>query len=187
MEFVRSIKAVAPDFVVSLPRAGSSQSPNGGATNDLINHAWDASQKSLGLLDRLDVMQWGGGYLAHPAVGSAVGCSSSESWANEYAHATDKGWLPIKVDVPMSAITLGVAGSESASCIPNQARTVLQQGLGGFIVWFASVVDAATGNTAISYPVYDASLSGSHAQSSWAEALKMMAEADTSSGRLSFV
>lgn len=128
-------------------------------------------------------MQWGGGSLAHPAIGSALGCSSSASWVNEYAHATDKGWLPIKVDVPMSAIALGVAGSDSASCIPDQAKTVLQQGLGGFIVWFASVVDAATGKAAITYPVYDASLSDSRAQSSWAEALKMMAKPDTFSGR----
>jgi len=156
IEFVKAIHAKEPNFIVTLPKDGY---PNAKVTNNLINNAWDAQGRNLGLLDRVSVMQYS--------------CQASFGYVKNYADAESQ-WsgFPIKVNVPMENMMVGIGGKDSASCITTMASSVKSQSLGGMMVWFGSVIDAGKGDMAFAYNAqYDASLVQ---DSAWEQALGML-------------
>lgn len=130
-------------------------------TNNLINNAWDTRGYNLGLLDRVSVMQYQ--------------CQASFAYVKNYADAESQyAGFPIKVNVPMENMMVGIGGKDSASCITTMASSVKSQALGGMMVWFGSVLDAKKGDIAFAYNTqYDASLVQ---DSAWEKALGMLAD-----------
>ena len=90
-----------------------------------------------------------------------TGCSA-------YCHVS---YCPLAACVPKSRMVLGINGDAVAADILANAKDVNSMGLGGFMVWEASVLDAKTGARAVVYGTMDASIAKLDA---WATALKQM-------------
>lgn len=160
VEMIKGIKAKDPSFIVTNPKDGY---PNCKATNYVINHAWDAQSKSLGVLDRVSIMYYT--------------CEQSLNFVKNYASATSQyQGFPITVNVPTENIIVGIGGGDKADCIRGLAGEIKSRNLGGMMVWFSSVIDSATNQTAISYAAqYDSARAKA---STWASALKILGSTD---------
>eukprot|EP00755_Sulcionema_specki_P001402 Sspe_Gene.3258::Locus_1067_Transcript_1_1_Confidence_1.000_Length_1065::g.3258::m.3258 len=150
--FARKLKTLRPNFLVTQPVYGY---PQIAAENSMVNNGWDNSSRPTGIVDSIGIMVYQG-------VGSL-------QYVKDYANATSQ-WqgFPIKVDVPKHQILPGIQGSASDAVVMQMAQAVKQQGLGGFMVWFASVEDSTRGRRAFSYSGDDATPAASEA---WAKAL----------------
>ena len=141
--FVRKLKSIRPNMLVTLPVYGF---PQIDATNYLVNASWDAQGKSQGLVDAIGIMVYEG--------------AQSLNYVKNYASATSQ-WegFPIRVNVPSNRIFVGAKGTISEQNLSALAKAVVQRDLGGVIVWYASVANAADGKQAIQYAVsWDASV-----------------------------
>ena len=78
---------------------------------------------------------------------------------------------PLAVCVPAKEMVLGLTGAASAEMIAAHADDVKARGLGGIMVWYATVLDAATGETGLKYTGDDAS---NEKLSAWAAGLKVV-------------
>jgi chitinase len=156
VEMIKGIKGKEPTFIITNPKDGY---PSCKATNYLVNHAWDAQSKPLGILDRVSVMYYT--------------CEESLNYVKNYA-SDPKPYqgFPITVPVPTNNIIVGIGGADNADCITGLAVEIKSRDLGGMMVWFSSVIDAATNATAITYTnQYDSAVAKA---STWADALKIL-------------
>merc|ERR1712087_423066 len=100
----------------------------------------------------------------------------SLQYVKDYGNATSE-WqgFPITVDVPYARILPGIEGSASSTVIAQMASSVKSEGLGGFMVWFASVKDKTRGGrNAFAYGSMDATKAMSDNGAAWAAAIKTM-------------
>ena len=81
------------------------------------------------------------------------------------------GFCPVNACVPRANMLVGLEGNAGDGSIFKVQRNVVQGGLGGIMVWQASVRDRATGKPALVYGTGDASIRKS---SAWASALQNM-------------
>ena len=68
-------------------------------------------------------------------------------------------------------MVLGAGGSSAAGTIATLGSDVKSKGLGGVMVWYASLLDTATGKPGLQYGNMDASINKLDA---WAQALQAM-------------
>jgi hypothetical protein len=88
---------------------------------------------------------------------------------------TSPARFPIKVDVPTGAILAGIDGGASSDDIVALAKDVGAAGVGGIMVWYASVIDATTGRMALQYDTQaDASERENQTGGAWKEALGLL-------------
>merc|ERR550539_594799 len=103
--------------------------------------------------------------------------TGSLQYVNDYVHGS-KQWsgFPIHVDVPPQKVILGAGGQSSASTIEALANAAHNQDLGGIMVWYASVIDSATGKHGNQYSggAMDASIQSATTKATWAKALDIM-------------
>merc|ERR1711939_1176476 len=103
--------------------------------------------------------------------------TGSLQYVDGYVHGTQQ-WegFPIKVDVPSQAILLGAGGQASAGTIEKLAQIAHDRDLGGIMVWYASVIDSATGKVGNQYSggAMDASIQSAATQAAWKNALGIM-------------
>jgi len=128
IHFIRKIKSIHPDFIVSQPTYGY---PQVQAEIDVINASWNVGGTSNGLADSIGLMVYEG--------------TQSLQYVKNYAHGSSQ-WegFPIEVDVTSSDILLGCKGSANPSDIMSLARESVSQNLLGVMVWFCSVQDGLT-------------------------------------------
>merc|ERR1712226_1721408 len=101
----------------------------------------------------------------------------SLQYVDNYVHGTTK-WegFPIKVDVPSQKVMVGAGGQASAKTIETLAQAAHDQNLGGIMVWYASVIDSATGKPGNQYSggAMDASIQSASTKAEWKKALDIM-------------
>jgi len=123
VHFVRKIKSIHPDLIVSQPTYGY---PQVQAEIDVINASWNPGGTSNGLADTIGLMVYEGTqaliYLKNYVGGSSM-------WQG----------FPIKVDVPKDRILLGCKGSSSSNTILELASEAVKRDLLGVMVWYCSV------------------------------------------------
>eukprot|EP01064_Diplonema_japonicum_P031157 TRINITY_DN5489_c1_g1_i1.p1 TRINITY_DN5489_c1_g1~~TRINITY_DN5489_c1_g1_i1.p1 ORF type:complete len:316 (+),score=89.32 TRINITY_DN5489_c1_g1_i1:64-1011(+) len=159
--FVRKLKSLVPDFIVTQPVYGFPQVAaenymvNNGWTNKTAGHNWTTT----GLIDTVGIMVYGG--------------LSSLQYVKNYANATHQ-WegFPITVDVPTQAVLGGMAGSDAGEAL-NMAKQINKQNLGGYMVWFASFFDKTRNVPAFTYG-HGAGDASTQKSSSWEAAIKLM-------------
>ena len=71
---------------------------------------------------------------------------------------------------------LGAGGQASAGTITTLAKAAHDQNLGGIMVWYASVIDSATGKVGNQYSggSMDASIQDAATKAAWKQALAIM-------------
>merc|ERR1712032_479060 len=84
--------------------------------------------------------------------------------------------FPIHVDVPSQKVMLGAGGQSGAGTIEALAEAAHDQNLGGIMVWYASVIDSATGRVGNQYSggSMDASIQSATTKGTWKKALDIM-------------
>ena len=128
----------------------------------MVNHAWAKGATDRSPVDRIGIMVYQG--------------TGSVDCLRNYINGSSHQGSAITVDVPPSTIVLGAGGQASAVTIEKLATTVHDQGLGGIMVWYASVIDAATGKVGNQYSggAMDASIQSNETKSTWKKALDIM-------------
>merc|ERR1712180_477689 len=121
--FIRKIKELAPDWLVTQPTYGYPQIK---AEIDVINASWNKGGTSNNLADSVGLMVYEGTQALQYVKNYAAGSSQWEGF-------------PIKVDVPKPQILLGAKGTASPSSIQKLASESVSQDLLGIMVWFCSV------------------------------------------------
>jgi len=123
VHFVRKLKSIHPDLLVSQPTYGY---PQVQAEIDVINASWNPGGTSNGLADTIGLMVYEGDqsliYLKNYIGGSSM-------WQG----------FPIKVDVPKENVLLGCKGSASSKTIVKLAHEAVRRDLLGVMVWYCSV------------------------------------------------
>ena len=160
--FVAKLKALAPEMVVTQPVFGSPTSVP--AANRMLEAAYNASHAStaLGSIAKVGIMVYGG--------------TSSEQYLENYEQGCapkhcSEWYCPLAACVPSSHMVLGADGTSNPSTIAALASDVKAKGLGGVMVWYASLLDQATGESALVYGRGDASVA---ALPDWERALAAM-------------
>ena len=160
MEFVAKLKALNPAMVVTQPVFGSPTSVP--AANRLLEGAFNTSSgKALGSVAKVGVMIYSG--------------TGSEEWVQYYTQGCSKHctqWnCPLAACVPSADMVLGIDGSAAAGPIASISSDVKSMGLGGVMVWYASLLDPATGKNGLVYGSMDASINKLGA---WEEGMRVM-------------
>merc|ERR550514_1701875 len=101
--------------------------------------------------------------------------TGSLQYVKDYVNGS-KQWsgFPIKVDVPPSKVMLGAGGQSGAGTIESLAKAARDQNLGGIMVWYASVIDSATGKVGNQYSGGSMDASITSATGEWKKALEIM-------------
>merc|ERR1712194_452089 len=96
------------------------------------------------------------------------------NYVDNYLHGNPN--KPIHVEVPSQQLILGAGGQASAGTIENLAKAAHDQDLGGIMVWYASVIDSATGKVGNQYSggAMDASIQSAATKAAWKNALDIM-------------
>merc|ERR1712243_382818 len=123
VHFVRKLKSIHPDLIVSQPTYGYPQIQ---AEIDVINASWEVGGYSNGLADSIGLMVYEGTQALQYVKNYAAG---SSQWQG----------FPIKVDGPKPSILLCCKGASSSSTIGTLASEAVRQDLLGVMVWFCSV------------------------------------------------
>lgn len=166
--FIKKLNAIAPEFIVTQPTYGQPGVP---AENAVINNAYGKGNGTGKHHDGVDKT------INISSVGiMAYGGTGSLGYVKNYVHATQQwgGWgYPIKQDLPTQAMIVGASGASSPGTIDALAKGVHDQDLKGIMVWYASVIDRATGKPALAYGkgAMDASAAASK---EWARAIQIM-------------
>lgn len=148
-------------MIVTQPVFGSPSSVP--AANRIIEASYNVSKHSGALhsLSKVGIMVYSG--------------TGAEQWLKYYTHGCDQfcsQWqCNLAACVPKSDMVLGAAGFASQGTIAKLGSDVVSMGLGGFMVWYASVIDSATGKAGLQYGNMDASI---NSYSAWEAALKKM-------------
>eukprot|EP00486_Rosalina_sp_Unknown_P000760 CAMPEP_0201564510 /NCGR_PEP_ID=MMETSP0190_2-20130828/2846_1 /ASSEMBLY_ACC=CAM_ASM_000263 /TAXON_ID=37353 /ORGANISM="Rosalina sp." /LENGTH=283 /DNA_ID=CAMNT_0047980769 /DNA_START=24 /DNA_END=872 /DNA_ORIENTATION=+ len=124
--FAKKLRELNPKFLITQPVFGY---PQVTAENTMVNSAFKS--KPYGV-DSIGIMVYSG--------------LNSLQYVKDYGNATSQ-WdgFPIQVDVPYPRILAGIQGSAASSTIQQMATSVVSEGIGGFMVWFASVKDMTRG------------------------------------------
>merc|ERR1719244_338774 len=123
IHFIRKIKSIHPDMIISQPTYGEPQVP---AENDVINASWKKGGASKGVADSIGIMVYEG--------------AQSLKYVENYADGPDM-YGPIKVNVPKSRILVGVKGLAKTATIDKLAKESVKQDLLGIMAWYCSVVN----------------------------------------------
>lgn len=158
LTFAKKIKELDPEFIVTQPVFGSPQVKE---ENYMVNQCFAKGATSS--VDKIGIMVYQG--------------TGSLQYVDGYLHGSTQ-WegFPIKVDVPSQAVMLGAGGQASAATILALANAAQKQDLGGIMVWYASVIDSATGKVGNQYSggSMDASIQSDVTQATWKQALDIM-------------
>jgi hypothetical protein len=97
-----------------------------------------------------------------------------DSYVNGCTTHCTQWYCPLAACVPSNQMTMGAGGDAGSSTISTLANAVVAQDLAGIMVWYASVLDAATGQLALRYGATQDASDPSHAsyQPEWEVALK---------------
>eukprot|EP01083_Nonionella_stella_P231534 817544_1 len=152
--FAKKLRELNPSMIITQPVYGY---PQVDAENDVVNAGFTADGKSNGSINSVGIMLYNN--------------LQSLQYVKDYGNGTSQGnGFPITVNVPYAQILPGIQGPASDSVIQQMAQNVVQEQLGGFMVWCASVYDKTRNKPAFNYGD-DASKAKSDA---WAKALKSM-------------
>jgi len=133
--FVRELKRLKPNFLVTVPVYGYPQIQ---ATNDLVNAAFGPDGHDYGLVDAVSIMVYEG-VQALDYIGNYAKIPGKSRWEG----------FPIQADVPRRKLLVGLKGSSDANTIQNMSQGVLQWALGGYVVWYGSLLNQ--GKTGLQY------------------------------------
>merc|ERR1712007_93348 len=103
--------------------------------------------------------------------------TGSLQYLDNYLHGTSKyDGFPIQVDVPAPKVLLGAGGQAGAGTIESLAKAAHDQDLAGIMVWYASVIDSATGKVGNQYSggAMDSSIQSATTKGTWKKALDIM-------------
>ena len=155
--FAKKVRELNPKLYITQPVYGY---PQVTAENTMINEGFTKEGGTNNLVDSAGIMEY-------------VDLESL-NYVSNYGNATSKyQGFPIKVDVPYKRILVGIQGTASDGTIQTMANDVVKEGLGGIMVWYASVMDSATGKTAFAYS--GGSMDSSQKQSTeWQKAMNTM-------------
>jgi hypothetical protein len=157
--FAKKLKELDPSFIVTQPVFGSPQVKE---ENYAVNTVFGAGGNP-NTLDSIGIMVYEG--------------TGSLQYVKDYTKGKEQ-WsgFPIKVDVPPSKVILGAGGQSAAGTIETLAKAAHDQNLRGIMVWYASVIDSATGKPGNQYSggSMDASIQSAATQAEWAKALDIM-------------
>jgi len=155
--FAQKCKELDPTFIVTQPVFGYPQVKE---ENFVTNAAFKDPSKSP--VDNIGIMVYQG-------TGSA---DCLVNYLNGSSHPGDS----ITVDVPSNKILLGAGGQASAGTIEKLAQIAHDGDLGGIMVWYASVTDAATGKVGNQYSggAMDSSIQDATTKAAWKNALDIM-------------
>jgi len=156
--FAQKLKELDPTFIVTQPVFGS---PQVNCENYMVNQCFAKGATSA--VDAIGIMVYEGtGSLQY--VGNYL--NGSTSWEG----------APIKVDVPPQKVLLGAGGQSGGGTIESLAKAAHDQNLAGIMVWYASVIDTATGKVGNQYSggSMDASIQSAATQATWKKALDIM-------------
>jgi len=168
--FIATIKKLNPKFIVTQPVFGSPTSV--ASANRVLEAGFNKtiadkiSPYSFGSISRVGIMVYYGDGAKNYVDNYANGCTK---------HCT-QWWCPLAACVPTDQIVLGASGGTPTATISLLVNDVLNGNLGGIMVWYASVLDKATGDPAVIYgPAMDASNAMNAAyQHAWANALQSL-------------
>jgi len=159
LAFAKKVKELDPTFIVTQPVFGSPQIKE---ENYMVNQVFAKSADHT-TIDKIGIMVYEG--------------TGSLQYVKDYVNGT-KQWqgFPIHVDVPPQQVMLGAGGQASASTITALAQAAHDQNLDGIMVWYASVLDSATGKHGNQYSggSMDASIQSDATKATWAKALDIM-------------
>jgi len=158
LAFANKVKQLDPTFIVTQPVFGSPQITE---ENYMVNQCFAKGAKSS--VDSIGIMVYEG--------------TGSLQYVKDYVNGS-KQWsgFPIHVDVPPQKVMLGAGGQSSAGTIEALAQAAHDQDLGGIMVWYASVIDSATGKPGNQYSggAMDASIQSAATKAEWKKALDIM-------------
>jgi hypothetical protein len=158
LAFAKKVKELDPTFIITQPVFGSPQVTE---ENYMVNQCFAKGAKSS--VDAIGIMVYEG--------------TGSLQYVKDYVNGS-KQWsgFPIHVDVPPQKVILGAGGQSSAGTIEALAKAAHDQDLGGIMVWYASVIDSATGKPGNQYSggAMDASIQSAATQAEWKKALDIM-------------
>ena len=101
--------------------------------------------------------------------------TGSEEWVKYYTEGCSqycsKWQCSLAACVPAEDMVLGIDGSAAAGSITTIGNDVKSMKLGGVMVWYASLIDRATGKPGLLYGNMDAS---NNKLEAWAMALRIM-------------
>jgi hypothetical protein len=158
LAFAKKVKELDPSFIVTQPVFGSPQVKE---ENYMVNQNFAKGAKSS--VDAIGIMVYEG--------------TGSLQYVKDYIDGS-KQWsgFPIHVDVPSQKVLLGAGGQSAAGTIEALAKAAHDQNLGGIMVWFASVIDSATGKPGNQYSggAMDSSIQSAATKAEWKKALDIM-------------
>jgi len=158
LAFASKVKELDPTFIVTQAVFGSPQVTE---ENYMVNQCFAKGAKSA--VDSIGIMVYEG--------------TGSLQYVKGYVNGS-KQWsgFPIHVDVPPQKVLLGAGGQSSAGTIETLAKAAHDQDLGGIMVWYASVIDSATGKPGNQYSggAMDASIQSATTKAEWKKALDIM-------------
>merc|ERR1712232_719107 len=158
LAFAKKVKDLDSNFIVTQPVFGSPQVKE---ENYMVNQCFAKGARSS--VDAIGIMVYEG--------------TGSLQYVNDYVKGS-KQWsgFPIHVDVPPQKVILGAGGQSAAGTIEALAKAAHDQDLGGIMVWYASVIDSATGKPGNQYSggAMDASIQSAATQAEWKKALDIM-------------
>eukprot|EP00483_Globobulimina_turgida_P012447 UN12470 len=127
--FAKKLRSLNPKMLITQPVYGYPQIT---AENTMVNQGFTASGGYNNLIDSVGIMVYSD--------------LNSLTYVKDYGNATSE-WdgFPITVNVPYSRILTGIQGAASSSTIQSMANSIVQQRLGGFMVWFAFIMDKTNG------------------------------------------
>eukprot|EP01084_Bolivina_argentea_P006442 12235_1 len=133
--FAKKVRELNSKLIITQPVYGF---PQVTAENTMVNQGFTKDGKSNGLVDSVGIMEYNG--------------LQSLQYVKDYGNATSQ-WqgFPITVDVPYSQIIPGINGNAGSSTIMQMAGKIKSEGLGGMMVWLASVYDSTNNKPAFTY------------------------------------
>jgi len=158
LTFAKKLKELDPHFIITQPVFGSPQITE---ENYMVNQCF--AKNATSSVDKIGIMVYEG--------------TGSLQYLNNYLHgSTSWQGAPIKVDVPPQYVMVGAGGQAGASTIEALAKAAHDQNLGGIMVWYASVIDSATGKVGNQYSggSMDASIQSAATKATWKKALDIM-------------
>ena len=175
VHFVAKLKSLNPDILITQPVFGTADTVR--SVDRLLEVAFnpDAEQEfdydsthTEGSVSAVGIMRYAGTNAETYLSVYTQGCLPSRCSTRPH------GYCPVNACVPRANMLVGLEGNAGDGSIFKVQRDVVQGGLGGMMVWEASVRDAASGQAALRYGKMDASIRKSPA---WASALQNMKDA----------
>jgi len=160
-EFVAKVKELTPSMVITQPVFGSPSQVK--AANRMLEAAYNSTynKTALGSISKVGIMVYSD--------------SGSEEWTKYYTEGCSaycsKYQCSVAACVPVGDMVLGINGDAAAASITSIGNDVKSEGLGGVMVWYASLIDSATGKPGLLYGNMDAS---TNKLTAWATALQAM-------------